>query len=62
MISCKQALDRVWEEEQGRAGRFPAMWLAGGKGPGVEKLGKVRAHLWVVLGRREVLEGGGSMG
>ena len=43
------------------AGRIPASSLAGGEGPGVEELEKVRAHLWVVLGRREVLGSGGSM-
>ena len=41
--------------------RFLAKWVTGGEGPGVEELEKVRAHLWVVLGRREVLGGGGSM-
>ena len=44
----------------GAAARFATKWLAGGKGPGVEELEEVRAHLWVVLGRREVLVGGGS--
>ena len=33
--------------------RFPVKWLIGGEGPWVEELEKVRAHLWVVLGRRE---------
>ena len=27
----------------------------------MEELEEVRAHLWVILGRREVLGGGGSM-
>jgi len=45
----------------GVVSRFSEKWLTGGEGPGVEELEKVRAHLWVVLGPREVLGGGGSM-
>ena len=44
----------------GAAARFSAKWLASGEGPGVEELEEVCSHLWVVLGRREVLVCGGS--
>ena len=34
--------------------------VTGGEGPRVEDLEEVHAHLWVVLGHREVLGDGGS--
>ena len=43
------------------AAEFPASSLASGEGPVGEKEEGVEAHPWVVLGREEVLGGGGSM-
>ena len=43
------------------AAEFLASSLAGGEGPVGEKEEGVEAHPWVVLGREEVLRGGGSM-